>query len=333
MKFSQTEVGRLKDVIDNAQDILLIAHINPDGDAIGAALGFAIILRSRGVSVTVSWGSEIFIPDHYRFLPGIDMIKKAEDLQKSDCMIVLDCGARSRLGDLEEMSSSASIMVNIDHHAGNEMFGTLNLVDENASSTCELVYELTKALDYEIDHDALVCLYTGLVTDSGRFQYKNTTAHTHEIAGEMLAQGIEPNLIYRRVYERATIGTIKLLCLMLQRAEFDKELSLIYSWLDEDDLVVTGTHLAETENFVDYLRAVGEPDVAAILKRDQTGIIKVSLRSKEDFDVGAFARTKDGGGHRHAAGYTTSLSIDDAIADLKDGLRKESGQIGDPGSQ
>lgn len=319
-------INSLKSIIDSAKEILCVGHIHPDGDAIGASLGLGLALKKAGKDVKVTWGSEIFIPSQYRFLPGLELIKNPEDIGTPDCILVLDCASRSRLGELQEYIEKSECVVNIDHHQSNDMFGTLNIVNPETSSTSELLYQIINGMGIEIDGDVLQCLYTGIVTDSGRFQYTNTTAATHEIAADMIRRGIEPNYIFRRVFERSTLGSLKLLSLMLERAVFDPDLSLIYSWISLADMDSTGTNIAETENFVDYLRAVGEPLVAAMIKQDEPGNIKVSLRSKEDYDVSELAGAFAGGGHKQAAGYTSlKTSIEAVITELKTRMEQDRG--------
>lgn len=323
MNRKNEQTDKIRQIIDSAQEILCVPHINPDGDAIGSSLGLALWLRERGRNVKIGWDSDLYIVPHYRFLPGLDLITDEKGIGAPDCIIVLDCGSRSRMGDFEKYVSGAKAIINIDHHEGNEMFGDINIVEPQASSVAEIIYRLLLAMEPTLSKEIVECLYTGVVTDTGRFQYKNTSANTHEIAADMIRRGVDPNYIYRRVFERSTFGAIKLLCMMLGRAVLDERLSLIFSWITEEDLKDTDTNFAETENFVDYLRAVGEPEVAAMVKREKQDSCKVSLRSKESFDVGALARKMGGGGHRHAAGYTTAESIEDTIANLKNGLEFE----------
>jgi phosphoesterase RecJ-like protein len=175
----------------------------------------------------------------------------------------------------------------------------------------------------DIDADIATLLYTGMVTDTGRFQYSNTTAKTLRTAADLVDLGASPNAIFHHIYENLSFASLKLLGIILERARYVEDSALIYSYLVNDDFKRTGATMADTESFIDYLRKAREAKVAAILKETQDGRLKVSLRSKEDIDVGAIAREGGGGGHRNAAGLTLDLTIDNAVEWISERIKSQ----------
>jgi phosphoesterase RecJ-like protein len=294
--------------------------VNPDGDALGSLLAASLGLRRLGIETLASWGEEpLHVPSGYAFLPGIESLVEPSKISDPDVFVALDCGARDRLGVLEEVAERAPHLVNVDHHPGNENFGTLNLVVPTASSTAELVALLLEDLGVELDRSLATCLYVGLVTDTGRFQYANSSPATLRMAAELLGHGVPATEIAREVFESAPFGYLKLVGRVLERAELVPEQRFVYSYVLTSDLTDTGVALDETDKLIDLLRATRDADVAALLKEQPSGDYRVSLRSKGP-SVGAIARAKGGGGHELAAGFTAP-DIDGAVADIAAALR------------
>ena len=313
-------------VLQDARDVVIATHVNPDGDALGSALGASLGLRKLGVRTHPSWGkSPLTVPANYTFLPGSDDFIQPEDLPDADVWLVVDCGAPDRLGELETRVAAAERVINVDHHTGNSEFGDLNVVVTSASSTAELVTSLLVDAGVEIDRDIATCLYTGIVTDTGRFQYSNTSPDVLRLAADLLAYGVPAAAIALEVFESSPFGYLKLLGRVLERAVLEQELGFVYSWMTLEDLTATDVAPDETEKVIDVVRSTRSAEVAALIKEQPDGKFRVSLRSKGPTSVGAIARSNGGGGHELAAGFTAE-SVDAATTAIISALERRAGR-------
>ena len=305
-----------------SQRIGVASHINPDGDSIGSLLGLAMILQSKGKEVSSSLPDPRRYPPQYLFLPGRELLGKPEDFADDlEVFVALDCSNAERLGDLLQSAEGAEILVNIDHHEDNKMYGDINLVDEKASSTAELIYRILVSAGWELEPEVATCLYTGLMTDTGRFQHRNTTPETFYSASQMVEAGADIFRVVREVYENQSLSYTHLLGMALQRVEVQQECGLIYSYITQLDLDETGASLSETEDLIDHLRVVRGTSVVALFKELEDGRVRVSLRSRDNLEVGPIARAMGGGGHAMAAGYTSDRNIEESIDVLAEVLR------------
>jgi phosphoesterase RecJ-like protein len=311
------------DAIRGAHSIALACHENPDGDALGSLLGASLGLRKVGKRTWPTWAAaEVRLPVVYDFLPGGDSLVAPAQVASVDAFIALDCGAADRLGALEEVARAAPVLVNIDHHTANENFGTLNVVVSDASSTAEIVYALLRELDVELDGDIATCLYTGIVTDTGRFQYENSSPDTLRLAADLIEIGVVVPEIAQAVFESSPWGYLKLLGRVLERAVLCEPERFVYSVITDLDLEATGLSIEQTEKVIDQVRATSAADVAALFKQQPDGTYRVSLRSKGGRSVGALARARGGGGHELAAGFTAP-DVESTVAALRAELRGE----------
>lgn len=301
------------EAIKKAQSVVLAIHVQPDGDAFGSLLAMSRYLKQKGKPVCMTWGEKITIPAQYKWMPGIDEVIDFNDCIGGDLLITLDCANEHRLGLMESILTKFKTIINVDHHVDNSRFGTINVLDFNAGATAQIVYELLRFMNGTIDADTATLLYTGIVTDTGRFQYQNTTAKTLCIASELVGLGVNPNQIFHNIYENLSYNTLKLLAKVLSRAAYLSSSRLIYSYVEEEDFEQTGAEMGDTETFIDFLRMTKEADVAAVFKEFPDGKLRVSLRSKGNIDVGAIAREGGGGGHRNAAGCTLEQPLDEAV--------------------
>lgn len=290
-------VRRLAD----AQKVVVACHVSPDGDALGSMLGLGLYLEGLGKRVWMSWGSaEIVRPAAFAFLPGLERVVPAGEVpEEPETFVAVDCGDVRRLDRLTGKFRAARTTLNLDHHVSNESYADINLVDASAASSSELVYELIKRFGGEVDADIATCLYTGVVTDTGRFQYSNTTADTLRIAAELISAGADHVAIGESVYESAPFVQLGLLGRMFERARLTD--GVVYSWVELSDL--DGLAMEDTDDLIDALRAVREAEVALLLKERPEGGWKGSLRSRSDLDVSEVARSLGGGGHVKAAGF------------------------------
>lgn len=296
--------------IDEASAITLACHVGPDGDALGSMLGLAIAASNHGKEVVASFGTPYQVPPSLGFLPDRHLAPPEQFPETPELMIVLDAGSADRLGDLAPHATRAGTLIVLDHHVTNDGFGDIAVVDPKSAATGEVVYALLELLGWEVTPEIALCLQTALVTDTGRFQYSNTTPRTLEIASKLVAAGAKPVVIGQHVYEEAPFGYLKAAAIALGRAELDEDRAVVSTVLTQEDLDEVGISWAETENLIDLLRLAVEADTAVLFKSHADGTVKVSLRSRGDTDVGGLATSMGGGGHRLAAGFTTPESVD-----------------------
>lgn len=305
-----------------ADEISLACHIGPDGDALGSMLGLALAARDQGKKVQASFGSPYEVPPSLRFLPTDLLVAPADFPEAPGLMVVLDAGSADRLGELARSASAADTVVVIDHHVTNEGFGDVAVVDPSSAATGELVFELLRILGWPVTAEIAQCLLTALVTDTGRFGYANTRPETFRIAAQLVEAGGDTTVIGRHVYEEAPFGYLKAASIALSRAELDETASLVTAVLRHDDLAAQGIGWAETENLIDLIRLATEADTAVLVKVHDDDRVKVSMRSRGDTDVGGLAQSMGGGGHRLAAGFTSTEDVDKVMAEITQNLER-----------
>ncbi|MGH3442480.1 MAG: DHH family phosphoesterase, partial [Nitriliruptorales bacterium] len=274
-----------------------------------------VFLRQCGLRTVASWGSEPFaVPPQYTFLRGLrTLVPPREFPEAPELMISFDAGGYDRLGLLADAARNAETLIVVDHHSSNERFGDVNLVAPGAAATVVLVDELIRRLGGRPDREIAASLYTGLVTDTGRFQYRNTDRAAMELGSRLIGEGIEHAEMSRQMFETHSFGYLKLLSRVLDRAAFDPEASLVHSWLEQSDLDRYGVAIEETEGVIDVLRTTETAEVTMLLKELPEGAWRTSLRSKGRVDVGALATELGGGGHDFSAGFTAHGSREEAV--------------------
>ena len=296
---------------------LLTTHENPDGDALGSLLATHRILEALGKdSVMFLAAKEFPLPVEYRFLPLEEVFHEPPADISDRIVIFLDCGNIDRM-PVDFLQNSDNRVINIDHHHDNTRFGTINLVDVEASCTAEIVFDLAGLLGVELTPEIANALYVALVTDTGKFMYENTDARSHRMAAGLIEAGVEVNDVYRRLYEHAPMEKLKLLARALERIERRDDGRLAVTYISSDDYRSTGASEALTEGVIDHLRTIDGTVVAAVV-RDQgesgRAARKVSMRSTDGrVDVSAIARVHGGGGHRRAAGFGTDLPYEQVV--------------------
>jgi len=296
-----------------ADELVLTCHVGPDGDALGSLLGVAWLARRQGKRVYASFGEPFTIPEAYRFLPVDLLVAPGAVPAEPGLMMSFDAGSLDRLGVLAETAGRAKTLVVVDHHASNPGFGTLNLIDPKAAATAEICVQLMAGLGWELDEVSATCFHAGLVTDTGRFQYSNTSPSTLRVAATLVEAGARPEIVGRHVYEEVPFGYLHLASIVLGRASLDPELRLVWSWVSFADLAAAGIGMDDTDPLIDAVRVARESDVAMLLKEAGQGRVKVSLRSRGRVDVGAIAVAFGGGGHHNAAGFTFTGSVEAAV--------------------
>jgi phosphoesterase RecJ-like protein len=318
-------LARAASVLSDATDVALACHVNPDADALGSMLGLSAFLRSRGVRTVCSFPNEPMEPPSWAaLLPGAqDLVAVRAFPKQPAVMVTCDCAAFDRLGALGPAATRAGEVIWIDHHRSNDGLGTIPLVDPDASSTCEMVYRLIRAIGGEVPDETAVCLYAGLVTDTGRFQYEATTPETLRIAAELREHPFDHTRLVQALYEDHPEAYLRLVGTALGRLEHVEDADLVWTYLTQADLRDAGVHPSETDDLIDVVRTARDVDVAAIVKQQRDGRFKVSVRSRGSRDLAAVAAAFGGGGHRLAAGYTSSHGPAETIARLSSALRGE----------
>jgi bifunctional oligoribonuclease and PAP phosphatase NrnA len=300
-------------LISAADQVALACHVAPDGDALGSMLALHHVLLAGGrQSVAGFAGTQVTGP-HYRELPGLDLLTHPLDYPaEPEVMVTLDCGSLGRLGDLGINAKAAKELIVVDHHVSNTRYGSIHLVDPSAAASAVVVARLIDALGLPLNHDAAVCLYAGLVCDTGRFQYENTGTEAFELARRLLEFDVPIARLNRILFEEHRLAYLRLVGDVLSRAELVADQSFIWASITEADLTNYDVTLEETEGLIDFLRQAKEAEVSCVLKEAE-GHVRVSLRSLGHVDVSAVAALFGGGGHRYAAGFTTTDPVPQVV--------------------
>jgi len=308
------------DLILASDRLLLMTHEHPDGDAIGSLTALHRILVSIGreAPMLITEGDDP--GGEYSFLVPWDQVVREVPADRDNLlMVMLDCGnyERSPVGRIE---AAPATVVNIDHHHDNTRFGTINVVDAEASCTAELVWRMRAMLGGEIDDLTAQALYAGLITDTGRFMYSNTGPEAHAMAADLIERGVNVEAMYRRIYEGVAEGKVRLLATALTALERYDDGNLSLTFLDRAAFENADAADDWTEGIVDHLRAIAGTAVAAVIREptNNPSSRRVSLRaSREGVDVSEIARAGGGGGHKGAAGFSSEMHRDELVEFLR----------------
>jgi bifunctional oligoribonuclease and PAP phosphatase NrnA len=326
---SEDDVTSVADAIRANDRFLVVTHENPDGDALGSMLAMALALRALRKDVVMYLSGNAPTPAEYRFLDLGDVRRELPDDLEERVLLAVDCANDRRIGEQNTGVDRAQLVVNVDHHHDNSEFGDVNLIVAEASSTSEIVRDILRELDVALTPEIAAALYVGLVTDTGRFQYTNTTPKALRLAAELVEAGADVHGIFRHVYETVQFSKLKLLARALERAQLFEGGRLVVSYLLKDDFGDVGAEEPYSEGIIDSLRAVEGSEMVALIReppRNEGPARRISLRSSHDeVDVSAVARKMGGGGHRQAAGF----SSDKPIGEIVEFLRREFALIAD----
>jgi phosphoesterase RecJ-like protein len=307
--------------ISASSSFVVATHENPDGDALGSLIGMHGLLTALGKSSEMFIApSDLPLPREYR-CPALEHAIQAAPADIGErTVVMLDCGNIDR--NPAAVLQHGAHLLNIDHHHDNTRFGTLNLVDPSASCTAEIVWDLMHGLDVAPTAAIAEALYVALVTDTGRFMYENTGPHAHRMAAELISAGVDVAAVNRRLYEEMPLAKLTLLGVALERIQRFDSGTLTLVALDAADFDRAGAEASFSEGIIDQLRSVEGTKVAALIREltavESSGKRKVSLRATgDDVDVSVIARTQGGGGHRRAAGFSTTLDVPALIALLR----------------
>ena len=318
---AEDDVKTVADAIRENDRFLVVTHENPDGDALGSMLAVALGLRALRKDVVMYLSGSAPTPAEYRFLDLDDVRRELPDDLEERVLLAVDCANDRRIGEENTGVDRAKLVVNVDHHHDNSEFGDINLIVADASSTSEIVRDILGELDVALTPEIAAALYVGLVTDTGRFQYSNTTPKALRLAAELVEAGADVHGIFRLVYETVQFSKLKLLARALERAKLFEGGRLVVSYLLKDDFGDVGAEEPYSEGIIDSLRAVEGSEMVALIReppRNEGPARRISLRSSHDeVDVSAVARKMGGGGHRQAAGFSSDKSIGEIVEFLR----------------
>lgn len=295
----------------------ICGHVSPDGDCLGSQLALAHALRSLGKKVTCLLAKSDPIEHNLLFLPGVEEMVVGSDFNETvDAFIAVDVPTTKRLESAAVAQARAGVRFTIDHHEVDSCMSEYNYVDPDAPSASMLIWEVVKHLGVENNEEVALCALCGLMTDTGRFSYQNTTAEAFSAAAEMVKAGASPSLITKEFFQNRSLASLRLEQIMLERMDLKASGVFAFSYLKYCDFEQNNAIKADAEVLIDILRDIAGVRVALILREQEDGSVRGSLRAKDDTDVARIARMYDGGGHRAAAGFTYFGTLDSAVIEL-----------------
>jgi bifunctional oligoribonuclease and PAP phosphatase NrnA len=302
---------------------VVTTHENPDGDALGSVLAMSLALEQLGKDAVMYLFGKVPLPHEYGFM-DLDRLRRTLPEDASERVVLaLDCANERRLGPDPGLLEAAPLVVDVDHHHDNTRFGDVNLVVPDASSTGEILRDVFALLGVELTPEIAEALYIAVVTDTGRFQYANTTPRALRLAAELVEAGANVHRVFQDVYENVAFAKIKLLARALEKARVVEGGRIIVSDLERSDFDAAGAEEPFAEGIIDFLRAVEGTELVALIREPPTQngpTRRISLRTRaEGIDVSAIARKSGGGGHRQAAGFSSEASVDE----ITDFIRRE----------
>ena len=309
-------------LLEKNNNFLITSHKNIDGDAIGSELALYFILKKLNKKAIIL--NEDRLPRIYNFLPDSDKVYCLKDnyinLKNIDVGIIVDCSNFERIEGTYKIFKNIKNIINIDHHNSNEKYGDLNYIDSLASSVGEIIYDLIKFINLDLlDEKISTCLYTAIITDTGSFRYSNVSSKTFSVVSDLVSQGIKPNFIADNIYNRNTYSGLKLLGKALLTLEVDESNYVSWLTITRDMLNNTEANDEEVEGIIDVTRTLENTEVSILFRETKDNKIKVSFRSKGDFNVNKFAGKFNGGGHPNSAGCVCSGKI----AEVKEKILSE----------
>lgn len=309
-------IEKIKQIIDKGSNFLITSHIDPDGDSLGSSFSMCFALEAIGKTATVFLKNPV--PYMYEFLPKPLHTTYDLPLNQYDAIFVLDCGSLNRVGDGFEKLNGLGAFINIDHHRTNETFGVVNLIDEDASSTAEILYELFCTLKIPITFNMAINIYTAIVTDTGSFRYENTGSKAFLICEEMTRLGVKPSYVSQNVYENHPKERFLLTGLIFSTMETYNQDKVAVACVTEEMFKKTNTDKDYADGLVELIRGIRGVEVAILIREINKQRYKLSMRSKGFVDVAAICGLFGGGGHKNAAG----CSIDGTLEEVKNKLKE-----------
>ena len=311
----RADLAAVAEALRGHDRFIVTTHENPDGDALGSLLAMTFALRELGKDADMYLFGEVPIPNEYEFMHFAGIVRGPNPDSSEHVVVALDCANERRLGPETTLLEKAQLVVDIDHHHDNTRFGKVNLIVGHASSTGEILADVFHELGVVLTPEIAEALYIAVVTDTGRFQYANTTAKALRLAAELVEAGADVHRVFQGVYENVAFAKLKLVARALENAEVFEGGRVVVSHLEREDFDAAGAEEPYSEGIIDYLRAVEGAELAALIREPPTAngpTHRISLRTTEaDLDVSAIARKSGGGGHRQAAGFSSEASVEE----------------------
>ena len=327
METYQKKCQEFDEIVKTSKNILIISHVNPDGDTLGTMCALQLAIQKN-----YKKKAEMLIlsklPKVYEFLPNIGEVKTLDMFDKSreyDLVVAVDVASIDRLIDAQVLFEKAKFSVNIDHHRTNNNYGSLAIVEPHASSSGEVLYKIMKNLNWQIDLDTATCVYTAILTDTGGFRFENTNAEVFKIAAELTEMGINPKKLYKKCYESKSRAVVLFQSYCVSKAVFSANEKIAYTIVYKKDIEKFGVGDDATDGIAEALRAISSTDVSFVVKEVDTKICKISMRSKE-LDIAEVCSKFGGGGHKFAAGCTVKASCDESVKKLLAEINKEANE-------
>lgn len=311
---TNTTLAEIAKVISERDDFVICGHVSPDGDCLGCQLALWHTLRAMGKRATCVLVRNEPVGAALSFLPGMEEMVPASRFEGTCATFIgVDVPMRSRIEDAAcKLLDKAEVSITVDHHASDTTMCDYVYVDPDAASASMIVWDIVKLLVDKPPLESAYCAYVGLVTDTGGFRFQNSDSNAFDMAGELVAYGVDPASIATNVFQNRTMASLKLEALTIERLEVFCDGQVAMSWVCNDDLERIGAAKTDVEPLIDTVRAVQGTRVACML-REQDGHVRGNLRSKDDTDVSALAREIGGGGHKAAAGFNLNLPLADAL--------------------
>lgn len=317
------DYSKLNDIIKSSKNILIISHVNPDGDTLGSMCGvYSAILENYKKKCDMMAVSKV--PEVYSYMPNLSKVRNIEEFDKSreyDLVINVDVAAIDRICDGKTLFDKAKFTVNIDHHKTNIAYGNLNFINPEASSTGEVLFGCFEKMGWKINLDTAVCLYTALLTDTGSFRFDNTKPSTFGTAGKLVEIGVNPSDIYKKVYESDSKTLVMFQAHCVSKAKFLDDDKIAYTTVYKKDMELFSAGDDCMEGLTEKLRSIVTTRVAFVAKEMKSGGTKISMRSKFA-DVAQICEVFNGGGHKYAAGCTIKAPVEEAVKKVLSEIRK-----------
>lgn len=314
-KIIDENYSKIAEKLSSLKHVLITSHINPDGDNIASVVALGAGLELLGKSVTLVLVSPV--PHIYKFISGseriVDFKKLDEERPNFDCAMVLDVGSLKRVGETVDLRKYTKLVMNIDHHVKTENCGDISFVDSSYSSTAEIIYNLLTDLGVKITPEIAEALYVGIMTDTGGFQFQNTTASAMKAVSELIALGASPEKISQKVYFSNRAAKIVLMGKVLSTLKFDPSGKIGWITATKEVIDECGANSDDLENVINNLTSIETIEVAILFRDLHDGKIKLSLRARNSVDVQKFALKYQGGGHKKASGMVLDATLEDAV--------------------
>ncbi|NLM74880.1 MAG: bifunctional oligoribonuclease/PAP phosphatase NrnA [Clostridiaceae bacterium] len=305
------KLAAIAEYLKNARNIVILPHINVDGDALGASVALALALKKMGKSAEVLIEEDV--PGTLDFLPGLELVKKSSS-KKYDVALNIDNGDISRLGKREQYYNDAETKLSIDHHSTNKVEADVSYVDTKSAATGEIIYDLiAKYLKTGIDKDIALCLYTAIVTDTGCFRYTNTTWKTLRIGSELLKYDIDFAVVIKKAFETISLAKLELIKKTIDSLRLFENGKIAVTYLTKKDIMELPANIDDFEGLVNIGRNLEGVEVSIFLREEKEGHFRGSLRSNNYADVSAIAENFNGGGHKRAAGLSIDGELENVI--------------------